>query len=972
MIQNLKNKFNNSLIVIDEIHNIRMTNDNQRKVIAEYLLRLVKSADNLRLLLLSATPMFNSYKEIIWLLNLMNINDRRAIVETKDIFDADGNFKVGKNEEQIGKELLIRKATGYVSYVRGENPYTFPFRVYPVVFSPEDTFKHYAYPDIQMNGKKIEDSNKIKIFDLYLSKIGSYQSVGYNYILNSLNKEIKKDNLSTFENLESFGYAILQTPIQALNIIYPSPLLETTGEISQEEDQSKVKDAFIKVNELSGKNGLDRLMKSVDSKNPPEKGFFEYKESTLQKYGKIFSFDEIGKYSSKIKIICENILKSEGVILVYSQYIDGGLIPIALALEELGFIRYSESERSLFKTPPSPLLDAETMKRRENKKGPIAKYSLITGDSRLSPNNDFEVKAITNEDNKNGYHIKVVLISSAGSEGLDFKFLRQVHILEPWYNINRIEQIIGRAVRNFSHKDLPFEKRNVQIFMHATILNNQNEESADLYIYRAAEYKAIQIGRVTRILKETAVDCILNHDQTNFTQENFKEILERKIKQKLSNGTVISDFKVGDAAYSSTCDYMANCSYKCYPDKDKDGITIREDTYDEGYIFMNSEKILQKIKNLMKDKFFYKKKELFDLLNYPKPYPKSQIYAALTQLIEDDNEYIYDKYGRSGYLVNNGDYYLFQPNELNNEKISLFDRSKPIDFKNSKIVLDIKYKNKNGVKEIEEEDEMCKLKIKETLRFIKNVFNEEKNNYDLIFDFVNSSKIPTRGDENWYKHCGITIRKLIKNGDIDLSESKIIVTDHILDFLLYDDKVEILKYLFEKNDEFDEFGQLLKEAYNKRIIKLDDLTALVFYCGTEQKIWKFNIDLNKWSLASPLEIISVNEYLNTNWKIDNKKLNMWLGFVGYDNKSKYYVFKTRNMEATRDTGSRCDQAKKERKIEILNNILGKDFYNKENTKGMGKEELCSLQEILFRKYNDDRKSGKIWFLNSEVSIFNKF
>ena len=27
----------------------------------------------------------------------------------------------------------------------------------------------------------------------------------------------------------------------------------------------------------------------------------------------------------------------------------------------------------------------------------------------------------------------------AGSEGIDFKFIRQVHILEPWFNINRID-----------------------------------------------------------------------------------------------------------------------------------------------------------------------------------------------------------------------------------------------------------------------------------------------------------------------------------------------------------------------------------------------------------------------------------------------------------------------------------------------------------------------------------------------------
>ena len=86
--------------------------------------------------------------------------------------------------------------------------------------------------------------------------------------------------------------------------------------------------------------------------------------------------------------------------------------------------------------------------------------------------------------------------------------------------MNRIEQIIGRAVRNFSHKDLDFEERNVEIFMHGTILGKENiEEAADLYVYRVAEFKAIQIGNITRLLKESAVDCIINQDQQSFTQK---------------------------------------------------------------------------------------------------------------------------------------------------------------------------------------------------------------------------------------------------------------------------------------------------------------------------------------------------------------------------------------------------------------------------------------------------------------------
>ena len=52
--------------------------------------------------------MFNDYKEIIWLLNLMNLNDNRFPVKIQDIFDAKGNF-VQEDGKEVGKELLIQK-----------------------------------------------------------------------------------------------------------------------------------------------------------------------------------------------------------------------------------------------------------------------------------------------------------------------------------------------------------------------------------------------------------------------------------------------------------------------------------------------------------------------------------------------------------------------------------------------------------------------------------------------------------------------------------------------------------------------------------------------------------------------------------------------------------------------------------------------------------------------------------------------
>ena len=220
MKRNLKLEFDNRLICIDEVHNIRNSDENENKRIANQLTFLVKSASNMRLLFLSGTPMFDNYKEIIWLINIMNMNDRRGLIKVSDVFDSKGNFrKAEKGEDETGRDVLIRKATGYVSFVRGENPYTFPYRIYPDLFSPENTFDKNTVPKENVIGGKLVE-NKIDTVtkhNLFLVKIGDYQKMIYNGIINSHNSEVASDK--DVEN--KLSYTKLQEPIQSLNITFP-------------------------------------------------------------------------------------------------------------------------------------------------------------------------------------------------------------------------------------------------------------------------------------------------------------------------------------------------------------------------------------------------------------------------------------------------------------------------------------------------------------------------------------------------------------------------------------------------------------------------------------------------------------------------------------------------------------------------------------------------------------------------------
>jgi hypothetical protein len=1089
IIRKLRNEFDNRLIVIDEVHNIRKTEDNENKKVALNLELLVKAAKNMRLLLLSATPMYNSYKEIIWLLNLMNMNDRRGIIQSKDVFDKNGNFKEG------GEEVLIRKATGYVSFVRGENPYTFPYRVYPNEFAKKNTFPFVEYPSYQMNLKKIKTEDKTRILGIYLNTIGNCGNCGmcqycvYKYIIHSLRKKqfsitTKKGvtrEMPSFENMESFGYTLLQTPLESLIISYPmkglkeivekipvekySEILDEsklignkeTNEIKEEKDKTEEFDvsnkdvevslssipsiteseseqktkttvggdespsspssrenneetertANIDPHYLTGKKGLERMMDYVDQKSPPLKGDFEYKKTALNDYGKIFSYNEIGKYSSKIKCILDKILVknadvngnskvAEGVILIYSQYIDSGLIPMALALEEFGFTRYGENVKPLFKNKPTDVVDVRTMKPPTNKKDFMpARYAMITGDPRLSPNNDFEVKGLTNDDNKDGNKVKVILISKAGSEGIDFKFIRQVHILEPWYNMNRIEQIIGRGVRNFSHKDLPFEKRNVQIFMYGTILGDNKEEAADLYVFRVAELKATQTGNVTRLLKETAVDCIINHGQTNFTQETMSKYLNEEITQKLSTGLIIHDFKIGDAPFSPACDYMPTCNYVCRPTKDIDENNLNEDTYNDTFIKMNSEKINQKIRLLMKEGFFYNKETLIDLINIPKKYPLVQIYAALTMLIDDNNEFIVDKYGRNGRLVNIGEYYLFQPIELLDKNISIYERSVPIDYKHSMISFDLKPKigksrvdNNIGVDVGADIDVDVHDKKKEhEYEARKNKILAEMNeNFDLTKEYLKpGTKVP-RGDDNWFKHCGVVMRKLVREYPDSRDYLLHFLAAHMIELLLFEEKLDLMNYIYSlKEIQINSLEYFIKDYFERKSITTKNFNAMILYNLNKRKIMIFNNKTKKWIDAEPedqREIAETSEVRDLlNFKISD--FNVIVGFMGYEKNNKYLIFKTKDMLSPRDTGARCDEAGKNKTMQILNKIIGEEKYTKENTKilkdedknviqdAVGHVELCVMQEFVLRFFDKIRKNDKKWFLSPEMALYHK-
>ena len=1009
-IKKIKKYFDNRLIIIDEAHNIRISDDNKEdSKTASLLMEVARYANNIRLLLLSATPMYNNYKEIVWLTNLMNTVDKRATITESDIFNKEGEFLVertSKDGKKIegGRELLQRKLSGYVSHVRGENPYTFPFRIYPDSFSPENALASISkYPSQQLNGKIIEEP--LKHTPVFVSPIGEYQDKGYKFVMNHLrNKSFSTTNkfgevreLPTFDNMDSFGYILLMQPLEALNITFPHPEI-VAGSLSKEgEPYPEEKNEEI-IKNIVGKRGLYRIMSRKEDKGTiPNIYDFEYKAGSE----KIFQSQNIGKYSGKIAKICDCVRNSTGIVLIYTQYIEGGVVPIALALEEMGFGRFSIAShvKSLFKESPIEPLDSLTMKSKskfleeggEPTKFQQAKYIMVTGNKAFSPDNLADIKYATNPNNKDGEKVKVIIISKAGSEGLDFKWIRQVHILEPWYNMSRIEQIIGRGVRNLSHCGLDFEKRNVEIYLHAT-LPSGDEEPADFYVYRFAEKKAEQIGRVTRLFKEVAVDCLLNIGQTNLTVDKLNALAQnRDITIQLSSkGSELVPFSIGDKPFSAVCDYMNDCAFTCSPSATIKESDIIQDTYNNDFLKMNYGGIVKRIRDLFRERISYSRDELISSINIIKTYPTSHIDYALSRFIDNKNEYVYDRWGRTGYLVNKDQYYMFQPIEITDESISFFERTLPVDHKREYIEIELP-KDKAPLL-IDESTEELDINVIETEKTVSEHYNSIVKQLDAAIETVKTwrnKKLEggrlSSGESDWYMNTGFVLDTIIANHDIAESQLMEFVIYHFLDTLPTNYRLTLVKYLFsmEEGEPVLEYQSEIRAYFSVKMatVRLFKCVVLVSDKLVESSDERIKIciqddskDKLVWNVALPTDRIAALKSIIPNMFVQSANMNRLVGFMQVF-RNDDVVFKTMDMQNKLKKGSRCGgEGKKDIMKKI--NIIDTFQYTEENTEDtelgknlIMKQGMCIILEMVLRHLN--KEDDKVWFFDLERAVLSK-
>jgi hypothetical protein len=255
---------------------------------------------------------------------------------------------------------------------------------------------------------------------------------------------------------------------------------------------------------------------------------------------------ELQTYSPKFLAMLENITEPQhyGLHLVYSQFrtIEGiGLF--AMVLEANGFARFKIrkndsgawvldiSEADQGKPMYALYTGTESDEEREiirNVFNSTWDYIPVTIKQLLVPKS---------ANNFMGEIVKVLMITASGAEGISLRNVRYVHIMEPYWQPVRIEQVIGRARRICSHNDLKDEKlRSVYVMLYimrftpeqmtddaslelrlndVSKRNVQKPITTDQALFEISTIKEEINQQLLMAIKEASIDCAIHRDKNS-------------------------------------------------------------------------------------------------------------------------------------------------------------------------------------------------------------------------------------------------------------------------------------------------------------------------------------------------------------------------------------------------------------------------------------------------------------------------
>jgi len=513
----------NRLIIVDEIHNLGSRMKKTTNISRQVYHFLMDRLYNCKLLFLSGTPLLNDPYELGVQFNLL-----RGKFRTKQ-----GTFTLfPENEEEfndkfvniydksvINQQLFKRRISGLVSYYAGTTDRKgMPEEViHPPHMLEMSTHQYKLYLQERFNETRRERKGKRgttrNIEEATGSAFRTYSRMVCNFSFPAgitRPKPISSRDFRTFEKYQDVR-------------LDPSEL--DLDDVMDEIDPSKIegfKSPSRSKKSVTGDLDDDELysgQEKVLTKKQREETYAKLLTESLlaleRMKDQVFSTEALTTYSPKMNQIMENIKSApgnQGLVYIYTEFrILEGVRIMGSILQYNGFEKMDYTDINSF----------DDFKAK-NKKGQL-RYGIISSEED-SKKRKILMEVFNHPENAHGEYVKVIMGTSASSEGIDLMRTTQIHIMEPYWNMVRNNQVIGRGARFGSHLDLPLDEQVVHVYSYQMTLtkpqiseivelidNPKEARSTDQHIHGLAMMKDHINSQFLMAVKEGAVDCALNY-----------------------------------------------------------------------------------------------------------------------------------------------------------------------------------------------------------------------------------------------------------------------------------------------------------------------------------------------------------------------------------------------------------------------------------------------------------------------------
>jgi hypothetical protein len=636
--------YSGCIFVVDEAHGLRNDPTNRgsdTEGAYNALWRVFHLIQRSKIIIMTATPMINSVREVAIMMNL--------------ILPADQQMPINWDYNLVTRKQLEPFFRGRISYIRSQDNGVRP---------------NYQGEFIQHVHEVVRPTAKAEKADYEF-----FSAVAH---IDPVTRELKYTNVKQPEVETETVDIESQVVIEPLDMV-PGGIQEATytetiggrGQGDQLSDKSKQASIMVFPNGQFGGN-----FPRTNSKAKADYGIAKYVESLRKdeyriKDRKLIEIVKDPKQLEELSVKFAKIVeverpekdakgrwKAKGASYVYGDYFvgGGGALMLGLILEQYGFERFTEN-RSVFTA-----MEGDTSRAVRHTFTKRPRYGFLTNEATTTWRHLLEI--FNSPENVDGEYVQMIIATPTARDGVNIYNAVREWILNPGWHQSGMHQAKSRIFRAMSHQALLEKERrklikegknpeeatvDVKVYQLVAVSQSSEIEDADASIdqslYIKAESKEFGIKRMLRIMKEMAVDCMLHYRR---------------------------NYRPSDMDFSEACDYDT-CMFKCYsarhrPREDAEGMAMgqgpKEGEIDfANYDILYSEGIVENCINhiieTMRIRASITLEELYQTVDLnifegeETRYKKKFYHIAIERLM-DEKRQLLDRFGFPCYLNTDG------------------------------------------------------------------------------------------------------------------------------------------------------------------------------------------------------------------------------------------------------------------------------------------------------------------------------